>query len=134
MIVLVFMNASAVFLIAFIVISEVVAAGKKIKEKVSALDTTFLAQRAPESSDANSSSDAAYERNLPSQGTFLEKSHETIQHIRADLKDLSPRFKRTKAAESYGFRVPKPFRKSLQLSETCICVVENFACIGWTFP
>jgi hypothetical protein len=55
---------------------------------VSALDTTFLAQRAPESSDANSSSDAAYERNLPSQGTFLEKSHETIQHIRADLKDL----------------------------------------------
>jgi hypothetical protein len=51
---------------------------------VSALDTTFLAQRTP----ADNSSDVTYERNLPSQGTFLEKSHETVQHIRADLKDL----------------------------------------------
>jgi hypothetical protein len=50
---------------------------------VSALDTTFLAQRTPDNS-----SDVTYERNLPSQGSFLEKSHETIQHIRADLKDL----------------------------------------------
>jgi len=50
---------------------------------VSALDATFLAQRTPDNS-----SDVAYERNLPSQGSFLEKSHETIQHIRADLKDL----------------------------------------------
>jgi hypothetical protein len=29
-----------------------------------------------------------FERNLPSQGTFLEKSHETIQHVRTDLKEL----------------------------------------------
>jgi hypothetical protein len=54
---------------------------------VSALDATFLAQRAPDKAPDNSS-DVAYERNLPSQGTFLEKSHETIQHIRGDLKDL----------------------------------------------
>jgi hypothetical protein len=57
---------------------------------VSALDTTFLAPRSEELAQQtpDNSSDVAYERNLPSQGTFLEKSHETIQHIRADLKDL----------------------------------------------
>jgi len=31
---------------------------------------------------------ATFERNLPGQGTFLEKSHETIQHVRTDLKEL----------------------------------------------
>jgi len=49
---------------------------------VSALDTTFLAQREPNATGT------VYERNLPSQSAFLDKSHETIQHIRSDLKEL----------------------------------------------